>query len=37
MAGYGIVKVLPDQEPETYRWEPKAAFHTVAQRYAAGD
>ncbi|MFC6016420.1 abortive infection protein [Plantactinospora solaniradicis] len=37
MAGYGIVKVLPGQEPETYRWEPKAAFHTVAQRYAAGD
>jgi hypothetical protein len=35
MAGYGIVKVLPDPGPDSYRWEPKAAFHTVAGLYDA--
>jgi hypothetical protein len=33
MAGYGIVKVLPDQRGGSYRWEPKAAFHSVARLY----
>ena len=36
MAGYGIVKVLPDERPGSYRWEPKAAFHTVARLYESG-
>ncbi|MEV4179381.1 hypothetical protein [Nonomuraea sp. NPDC049709] len=34
MAGYGIVKVLPGDAQHPYRWEPKAAFHTIAARYA---
>jgi hypothetical protein len=37
MAGYGIIKVLPDQGAGSYRWEPKAAFHTVARLYEALD
>lgn len=36
MAGYGIVKVLPGDGERPYRWEPKAAFHAVAARYAGG-
>jgi hypothetical protein len=32
-ASYGIVRVLPDVEGEPPRWEPKAAFSAVAQRY----
>ena len=30
MAGFGVVKVPP---ADRSRWEPKAAFHAVAQRY----
>lgn len=39
MAGYGIVKVLPGDDEQPYRWAPKAAFHAIAARYAmdAGD
>jgi len=35
MAGYGIVKVLPDDHTGTYRWEPKLAFHEIARRYGS--
>jgi hypothetical protein len=31
MAGFGVVKVHPG---DVWSWEPKAAFHAVAQRYA---
>lgn len=35
MAGYGLVKVTtPGVEGRPYRWQPKAAFHTIATRYA---
>jgi hypothetical protein len=30
MAGFGVVKALPDEPP---RWEPKQAFDAVAGRY----
>ncbi|WP_283136715.1 hypothetical protein [Rhizohabitans arisaemae] len=33
MAGYGIVKVIPDDGDGAYRWEPKAAFHEIARLY----
>ncbi|HZG91927.1 MAG TPA: hypothetical protein VEZ42_17070 [Pseudonocardia sp.] len=32
MAGFGLVKVPPD---DPLAWAPKAAFHTVAERYRA--
>jgi hypothetical protein len=35
MAGYGIVKVLPGAQGRSYRWEPKAAFQTIAGLYGA--
>ncbi|MCG5214758.1 hypothetical protein [Streptosporangium sp. KLBMP 9127] len=34
MAGYGLVKVIPGDDGG-YRWEPKAAFHRVAEFYSA--
>lgn len=37
MASYGIVKVIRerfDDPASPYRWEPKAAFHALAERYA---
>jgi hypothetical protein len=33
MAGYSLVKVIHDATDGPYRWEPKAAFHTVAKLY----
>jgi hypothetical protein len=38
-AGYGVVKVLPptSDAPTTQRWEPKKAFHALAERYAPAD
>jgi hypothetical protein len=37
MAGYGIVKVLPQEEGDTsVRWVRKLAFDAVARHYAAG-
>ncbi|NRQ31646.1 hypothetical protein HII36_07295 [Nonomuraea sp. NN258] len=35
MAGYGLVKVLPTGG-DGYTWHPKAAFHTVSERFARG-
>ncbi|WP_242901351.1 hypothetical protein [Actinomadura terrae] len=39
MAGFALVSVLPLDSPRNYPatgdWEPRAAFHTVARRYAA--
>jgi hypothetical protein len=31
MAGFGVVKVVPDAPT---RWAPKEAFHAVASQYA---
>lgn len=35
MAGYSLVKIIHDTPDGPYRWEPKAAFHTVAKLYGA--
>jgi hypothetical protein len=34
MAGYSLVKIIQDTPEGPYRWEPKAAFDTVAKLYA---
>lgn len=36
-AAYGLVKVLPPgpHQPDGKRWEPKAAFHALAEAYGA--